>query len=233
MPDFDIIKSTEVKHTFRTDAVIGSFDLDVSHLCERFTGNIDIEGQSWNVGIIVGGSGTGKSTIAKAVFPDAYIAGYTYTDRAVIDDMPNGVPVKEIEKTFTAVGFASPPSWLRPYHVLSNGEKMRVDLARCFLENRDLVVFDEYTSVVNRDVAKFASYATQKAIRRAGKRFIAVSCHDDVVEWLQPDWVYNTDEKRFFGQRGSSTAPGSNLKYIGLTTAIKQRYGKFLENIII
>ena len=39
-------------------------------------------------------------------------------------------PIKEITGLFTAVGFSSPPSWVKPYQVLSNGEQFRCDLAR-------------------------------------------------------------------------------------------------------
>src|SRR5262249_19544220 len=28
-------------------------------------------------------------------------------------------------------------------------------------------------------------------------RFVAVTCHDDVLDWLQPDWVYRPAEGRF------------------------------------
>jgi len=233
MPHFDIVRRADVDHTFRTSAIMGSFDMDETHAVEHFSGDIDIDGKEWHVGLIVGGSGTGKTTIARQVFPDAYFTGYEYNAKSVIDDMPKGVSIKDIEKAFTAVGFASPPSWLKPYAVLSNGEKMRVDLARCFLDDKQLIVFDEYTSVVNREVAKFASLATSKAIRRAGKQFIAVSCHDDIIEWLQPDWVFNTDEMRFFGQWGASAAPQSTLKYTGLTTAVKRQCGTCLGSITI
>ena len=50
-------------------------------------------------------------------------------DRAVIDGLGER-PIKEITGLFTAVGFSSPPSWVKPYHVLSNGEQFRCDLAR-------------------------------------------------------------------------------------------------------
>ena len=76
--------------------------------------------------------------------------------------MPKEKSVKEITKAFTSVGFASPPSWLKPYSVLSNGEKMRCDLAKSILEEKEIVVFDEFTSVVNREVAKTGSFAIQK-----------------------------------------------------------------------
>ena len=139
----------------------------------------------------------------------------------------------DIEGMEWNVGFASPPSWLKPYDVLSNGEKMRVDLARNILDEKELIVFDEFTSVVNREVAKTSSYAVSKAVKKLGKKFVAVSCHSDVIEWLEPDWIYNTDEKRFFAARGDSTAPRSNLKYIGLMEHLKKQCGRYSGSITI
>lgn len=233
MPSFDIVKEINPDKTFRVSSVISNFDLDVAHVAEHFKGNIDIEGKEWNVGLIVGGSGTGKSTIAREIFGASYTQGFEYKAKSVIDDMPEGKSTKEIQKMFTSVGFASPPSWLKPYAVLSNGEKMRVDLARSILEDNDIVVFDEFTSVVNREVAKTASYAISKAVRRLGKKFVAVACHKDIVDWLEPDWIYDTDEQRFFTVRESSTALKSDLISIGLTTQLKAKYGTYLESITI
>lgn len=233
MPCFDIVKDIAPDSTFRVKSVIGAFDIDVEHIQEHFSGNIDIEDKEWNIGLIVGGSGTGKSTIANEIFGDAVIRGFEYSAASVVDDMPQDKSVKDIEKAFTVVGFASAPSWLKPYSVLSNGEKMRVDIARALLEERDIVVFDEFTSVVNREVAKTASYAISKAVKKQNKKFVAVACHKDIIEWLEPDWIYDTDEKSFFTVRESSTAQKSNLKYTGLTTKLKNRYGKYLESITI
>ncbi|MEQ8839036.1 MAG: GNAT family N-acetyltransferase, partial [Lacipirellulaceae bacterium] len=100
---------------------------------------------------------------------------------------------------FTAVGFSSPPSWVKPYAVLSNGEQFRCDLARALGSGESgrgrgrpgsLVVFDEFTSVVDRNVAKACSTAIAKGVRRGSlPRFVAVTCHYDVAEWLEADWV--------------------------------------------
>lgn len=234
MPSFNIVKEVKPNKTFRVSNVISNFDLDLKHIKEQFKGNIDIEGKDWNVGLIVGSSGTGKSTIAKECFPDAYNSStYEYKEKSVIDDMPKGKTVKDIEKTFTSVGFASPPSWLKPYSVLSNGEKMRVDLARNILDDKELIVFDEFTSVVNREVAKTSSYAISKAVRKQNKKFIAVACHRDIIEWLEPDWIYDTDTQSFFIARESTTAHKLNLKYTGLTTVLKNKCGKCLGSITI
>ena len=230
MPSFDIIKKTQPTSTFRNQAVIGAFDLDTSKLDEHFQGNIDIEGKEWNVGLIVGGSGTGKTTIAREIFGNNIYSGMPNNPtHSVLDDMPEGVSVKEIERMFTSVGFASPPNWLRPYSVLSNGEKMRCDLAYALLKGDDLVVYDEFTSVVNREVAKVTSFAISKSVRRNGKRFVAVSCHDDIIEWLQPDWIYNTDTKRFFFAQANTSGLTSKLTYMKLGKQL--RGGQFGSNL--
>jgi hypothetical protein len=41
--------------------------------------------------------------------------------------------------------------------------------------------------------AKIASFTFSKSIRRSNKQFIAVTCHYDVEDWLEPDWVLCTD----------------------------------------
>lgn len=196
MPTFDIIKEVKPKQTFRVASVIGKFDLQSEHIIEHFQGSIEMP-EKWQIGLIVGKSGTGKTTIAKQLFSDSYITNFEYNQETVLDDMPKQCNVEQITSAFNSVGFSSPPSWLKPYSVLSNGQKMRVDLARAILDEKDFFVFDEFTSVVDRNVAKIGSFAMQKAIRKTNKKFIAVTCHFDVQDWLLPDWIFNTDTMTF------------------------------------
>ena len=166
-------------------------------IIERFKGAIDIENIPWNVGLIVGKSGTGKSTIAREVFGKELIQNYSYVHEAIVDDMPKEKTMPEIIDAFNSVGFASSHSWIKPYSVLSNGEKMRVDLARAILENHEMFAFDEFTSVVDRNIAQIGSFAIQRAVRKLDKRFVAITCHTDVADWLLPDWIFNTDTMSF------------------------------------
>lgn len=191
MPSFNIVKKSEIKTTFKVSKIMSDFDVKEEHSNEIFTGNIEYP-DKWQIGLIVGGSGTGKTTIAKELYGDLIYDDFEYTASSVIDDMPS-TNVEEIQRMFYTVGFGSVPSWLKPYHVLSNGEKMRVDLARKLL-SEETIVFDEFTSVVDRQVAKVMCIAIKKAMKHfPEKRFIAIGCHHDVIEYLQPDWLFNTD----------------------------------------
>lgn len=196
MPHFDIIKQSNPQVTFRVASIMGTYDLHNSHIQEHFVGDIDLP-NTWQVGLIVGNSGTGKTTIAKELFSDAYVTNFEYNAESLLDDMPKEASVSDITKTLTSVGLASVPTWLKPYSVLSNGEKMRCDLARAILMPDKMFVFDEFTSVVDRNVAKVGSFAMQKAIRKTDKQFIAVSCHYDIEDWLLPDWVFDTNSMTF------------------------------------
>ena len=196
MPNFDIIRKSCPKQSYRVASIMGTYDLQSNAIEEHFVGNIDLP-DDWQIGLIVGNSGTGKTTIAKELFADAYVTNFEYTAESILDDMPKEASVEQITKTFTSVGLASVPTWLKSYDVLSNGEKMRCDIARAILMPDTMFVFDEFTSVVDRTVAKVGSFAMQKAIRKTKKKFIAVGCHEDVEDWLLPDWVFDTNSMTF------------------------------------
>ena len=104
---------------------------------------------------------------------------------------------------------------------------MRVDIARALLLNQSLVVFDEFTSVVDREVAKIASYAISKAVKHSNKQFIAVTCHYDIVDWLEPDWVFYTDTMTFDKKKDP------NHKLTWRSVNAPEASGASLGNIII
>jgi len=215
MPTFDVTVSCPVYDSFRVQQVAGLFDVPLAEKAtERFAVELPDAADEWQIGLIVGPSGSGKSTIARRAFAEELYTGSDWPeDRAVIDCF-GVLSVRHVVELFTAVGFSSPPSWVKPYHVLSCGERFRCDLARALPAGFDalrcasrlnglaatqrgartgnpLVVFDEFTSVVDRNVAKVCSAAVAKGIRRGHIpcRFVAVTCHYDVAEWLEPDWV--------------------------------------------
>jgi ABC-type transporter Mla maintaining outer membrane lipid asymmetry ATPase subunit MlaF len=199
MPRFNHVIETEYQPTFRTEKVVGMFDVPMTgRLVKSWEVDLPIENLDWNVGLIVGASGAGKTTIAKRAFDDAvFFESHEWGKSSFLNDFQSTLDIKTITDSLSHVGFASPPAWLLPYHCLSNGQKFRADLARAILETDGVLVFDEFTSLVDRTVAKVGSYAVQKYVRKMKRQFVAVTCHYDVAEWLEPDWVYDVSTMEF------------------------------------
>lgn len=202
MQSVNILKEIDITRTPRVMQLEGIFDvspLDKSVECWEVSLELP---DDWNVGAIVGPSGCGKTTIINELFPDNVVADFEWSNKkSIVDDFPKRMSIKDICHLLSSVGFSSPPSWLRPFHVLSNGEKFRVTLARGLAENKKLLVFDEFTSVVDRTVAKIGSAAVSKTVRKSNQKFIAVSCHYDILEWLEPDWIFEPHTNEFHNGR--------------------------------
>lgn len=157
--------------------------------------NIRVDDFDWNIGVIYGGSGTGKSTLLKT-FGEITTPIFN-NEKSLISNFDWMTP-EEATHLLSAMGLSSVPCWLRPHATLSNGEQYRANLAYCVAKAKenDVILIDEYTSVVDRDVAKAMSNALQKYVRREKKKIILASCHFDIMEWLNPDWIYSPNKRR-------------------------------------
>lgn len=188
MPTVDLVVESPVSTSTRARQVCSMFDVPPQEKA-RLAWSVTVPAldEPWNVGLIVGPSGSGKSSVMRRVYGD--MPRLAWGAPSVVDDFPRTLSVQQITEACGAVGFNTIPAWLRPFAVLSNGEQFRVDLARRLVELSDPIVVDEFTSVVDRQVAQIGAHAVQKFVRRTGRRFVAVTCHYDVIDWLQPDWV--------------------------------------------
>lgn len=196
MRDVDFTVRSSIKRTPRVMQLEGLFDVPAKAKLEhRWRGGVPLDEKKWNVGLIVGPSGAGKSTVAGQLFKMP--KPFAWKAASVIDDFAKGLSMEAITAACSAVGFNTIPSWMKPHHVLSTGEQFRVDLARALLELPDPIVIDEFTSVIDRQVAHIGCNAVQKLVRRDNRQFVAVTCHHDVEEWLQPDWVLEPATMQF------------------------------------
>lgn len=228
-----IVLTSNVKQDEYTSYIQEAFDLkvgDVSKVC--IPNNLRIESLGeWNIGIICGASGSGKSTILKHLasnFCKCISQPQFDSNKCLISNFDNMTP-KDATMLLSSIGLASVPTWIRPYNVLSNGEQYRASLAKSISEAKDdeIIFIDEYTSVVDRNVAKAMSNALQKYIRNNNKRIILATCHYDIFEWLRPDWIYDLNKGGVLERGDYLRRPPIELQVYRTTTDTWQRFKKY------
>jgi GNAT superfamily N-acetyltransferase len=233
MATIELKLSCEIPDSFRVQQVAGMFDVPLAERAEEHI-TLDLpplgdgpamSAVKWRIGLITGPSASGKTALARHLFSDAcYEPAVWPHDRAIVDCF-EPLTIRQITRLLTAVGFSSPPSWIKPYHILSTGQRFRCDLAKALARNLlqlttsrnvstigdgprttnngPVVVFDEFTSVIDRTSARIASAALSRALRTGAipGQFVAVTCHEDIAPWLQPDWTIDMRTKTFTRRR--------------------------------
>lgn len=192
--EFNTYRAARVKALFNCESG-ADFSLDAE---------LPIEDESWKIGVVVGPSGSGKTSIGRTIWPEVGIYDGDKDwpgDKPIVEAISPGGDFDNVTGALAAVGLGSVPAWLRPYHALSNGERFRAGLARIIAEGRDRVIIDEFTSVVDRQIAKVGAAAFSKSWKRGGGQAVLLSCHYDILDWVEPDWVFDTRSGEL--QRGS------------------------------
>ncbi len=148
------------------------------------------------------------------------------TGVAVVDEFPRELSIQNITALLSAVGFSSPPAWLRPRTTFSNGQRFRAEMALALAfaaRDKTTLLLDEFTSVVDRNAAKIGCVAFAKKIHQANLRFVAASCHEDILEWLQPDWVARPDLGSFTW-RSLQPRPPLRLEFRRVSKGLWRRF---------
>jgi GNAT superfamily N-acetyltransferase len=196
--DFKSYRAARVKSMFNAESG-ANFSLSAE---------LPADDTGWSLGIIVGPSGSGKTSLGERFWDGVPI--YNYHDgwdhnAPIIDCIAAGGDFNMVTSALAAVGLGDVPAWLRPYYALSNGEKFRAGLARVIAEAPPRVIIDEFTSVIDRQIARFGALAFQKSWRRiaktGGNQCVLLSCHRDILEWLEPDWVFDTADGSYSERR--------------------------------
>ena len=177
----------------------------------------------WNIGVIYGHSGSGKTTLLKKLgYQDN--SDIVFDANSVISNIDND-PKRAVE-LLNAVGFNSIPVWINKFNYLSNGEKYRAQLAKLLSIKKEVYLVDEYTSVVDRNVAISMSNALSRYVIKNNLKIILSSCHSDIIEWLQPDWIFDTNNMKF---KKKTINQKYNLKYLD----VEMKLGRISKSIII
>lgn len=200
MQNYSVRLESPVSKSFRCQMAANSLDIDVE---KKAIHELSIQADlhsPWNVGLIVGASGSGKTTLAKNIFGEDCFDFNVDETKPVIEQFPENWSYEDCQNALNGIGLSQVTCWIRPVYTLSNGQKSRA-VAALQLARQDDFVVDEWTSVVDRTVAKSMSHCLQKHARKNDKKIVAVSCHYDVIEWLNPDWVIDCNKQSYIDRR--------------------------------
>jgi ABC-type lipoprotein export system ATPase subunit len=200
MQTYNVRLQSAVSDSFRCQRAANSLDIDTAKKSiHELSISADID-SSFNVGLVVGSSGSGKTTLAKKIFGEEIFKSNLDLSKPIIDQFPEDMSYDDCASALSGIGLTSVPCWIRPVYTLSNGQMARAEAALALCRS-GVVVLDEWTSVVDRTVAKVMSHCVQKFARRTQKKVILLSCHYDVIEWLNPDWVIDCNHQKFIDRR--------------------------------
>lgn len=189
-----LIKQCQVEMDSITTSVAKSFDFAFDGKSSFSVPEFQTP-ESWGIGVVVGPSGSGKTSILESKFTVAKPFQWSPT-RSVVSHFGSE---KDAIDRLSACGLNSIPSWCKPYHALSNGERFRADVAVSIESD---IAIDEFTSVVDRSVAMSLCVSLKRYVSKAGvTKVVLASCHYDILDWLEPDWVYDTRDKAFVERR--------------------------------
>ncbi len=189
-----------VNRSFRCTKAANSLDIDIDKKSRHYL-KIEADLDSpYNIGLIVGASGSGKTTLAKQMFGEESFNTELDLEKAVIDQLPSYLSYDECATLLSGVGLTAVPCWIRPAYTLSNGQRARAEACLQMIK-REKPVIDEWTSVVDRTVGKVMSHCIQKYARKENKRIVLVSCHYDVIDWLNPDWIIDCNKQTYTNRR--------------------------------
>jgi GNAT superfamily N-acetyltransferase/ABC-type ATPase involved in cell division len=178
-----------------TKEICRAFDYQFNGTTETKISDFHVN-NDFSIGLIVGSSGSGKSTLLQKFGNESK---FEWDSQKCIAS--HFKTADEAQSRLAAVGLNSIPAWLRPYHALSTGEKYRADLA---MQLKSGAIVDEFTSVIDRPVAMSCANAVNRYAKQYGlKNVVFASCHYDIIDWLQPDWVYDTLTQKL-SYRGSA-----------------------------
>jgi len=196
--DIEVILKSDINKEFRCQVAANSLDIDVEKksIHHLKVNNVKIPNK-WNIGLVYGNSGSGKTTMIKHLFGDKIFNVKLNEDEPIINQLPKKMSYEDCATVLNGIGLNSVPCWIRPLKTLSNGQRARAEAVYLMTKSDDIVFIDEWTSVVDRTVAKAMSLCLYKYAKRNNKKIILCSCHQDVLEWLHPDWMINCNKQKF------------------------------------
>jgi ABC-type lipoprotein export system ATPase subunit len=150
-----------------------------------------------------GASGSGKSSLLRAVVERLRLRGrrgaralaskarglvdldaLELPERLLIDALD--LPAGHAMRLLSACGLGEAQLMLRTPAELSDGQRFRFRLALALARKPAWIVADEFTSTLDRTLARIVAYNVRREADRTGTGFVLATAHEDVLDDLRP-----------------------------------------------
>lgn len=169
----------------KSNMITEAFGIDAGYI--RKICNIDIP-DDWDILYITGESGSGKSTIAREMFPNYKSEDIPDTKLFLWGGEEEDKQIDTLS-LLTLVGISDATMFISSYDELSDSQQARARIALEIMSDKDVIVVDEFLSTLDRKTAKAVAYCIQKAIRKYGKKGVFITAHEDLSEYIMPDYI--------------------------------------------
>lgn len=139
-----------------------------------------------------GPSGSGKSQLIPLIIdscekPATLAASIIDPDKPLIEAF--GMNARATIRLLGTVGLLDAFAWCRRRHELSDGQQARAEIAGRLASPGDIIVLDDFLNGLDRITAKAVAWTIGRAVKTAGRTLIAVTPHDDLADYLNPDLI--------------------------------------------
>lgn len=188
--------------------IMDSFGIDTNKIHTKIVGPVDVSLSRGNVTLITGASGAGKSvllqTLSGSQMPEGLLK--VTQDAPTIDKcrtltpLPDGVPIFQYfadqygaERAFDAlchVGLSEAMIFIKPFELLSMGQRYRAMFADLILSDAKLWLIDEFCSNLDPITSKILSIRLRRlALRKDCFVVVAAANTSHYIDALAPDRV--------------------------------------------
>lgn len=199
-----------VPQTASVRTIMDCFGLEGEEISRRLFSDLDIEASAGNIIFISGVSGSGKSLLLKAIDPSfaspnvqiskKILGGESEYTVGWLRPLPNDIPLIEyfsekwgIEKALKVlnqVGLAEAFVYIKPYDLLSRGQRYRARLAELIIRDDQVWLIDEFCADLDPLTAKIVAHSLRKLIIHQQRiAFIAAANHSHFLDALRPTRV--------------------------------------------
>ncbi|WP_459555310.1 ATP-binding cassette domain-containing protein [Lacunimicrobium album] len=151
--------------------------------------DVSMDVEEGQVIAFTGDSGSGKSSLMRTLAGQLegvlWFDDITFLKGTVIDQFTDDWA--ESMALLSACGLGEAHLMLRLPSELSDGQRMRLKLAIGISQTPQWLVIDEFTSSLDRTLAKVIAFNLKKLSRRHQMGVLVATTHEDVIEDLQPD----------------------------------------------